>query len=245
MRRPSSMARYSLLLVIALLCVYAAPIVPAFAQGQCSPVITIDTPLANATDTGQTTFTGWAVDQGAASGSGIGSVQIVVDGMLGSGGTVLGTATQMARPDVDAALGRTGSYGFTLSADLSGLSSGPHTFYVYAMTSCGSAYNSLMGNVQPGGLLNIDAPTTGMTVSNGQTVDIGGWTAGTQVGVYLDGPMGQGQSIGSSPVNKPRPDVAQATGRQTLANSGFDVLWQANGLSAGSHTLYVDALING
>src|SRR5579864_1876492 len=121
MPRPQMLARSSLFMVVAFFSAYAAPIVPAFAQGQCNPLITTDMPLAGATDSGMTTFGGWAVDQNTAVGSGISSVQIVADGLLGAGGTVLGTATQMARPDVDAALGRTGSFGFTLNTNLASL----------------------------------------------------------------------------------------------------------------------------
>src|SRR5579871_4548478 len=244
LRLPSS--RWNWLPVFALLFGFMAPILPASAQGQCNPIITIDTPTANANVQGSTLFGGWAVDMNAPTGSGITGVQIVRDGLLGSGGTVVGPANQVARPDVDTALGRTGSYGFSLAVDMSGISAGQHTFYVYATTSCGPAYASVTVNVQPAGLLlNVDVPTNGTTVSNGQTVDIGGWSSGTQVSVYLDGTAGQGQNVGSAPVNKPRPDVAQVMGQPSLANSGFDVVWQVSGLSNGSHTLNVQATGNG
>jgi hypothetical protein len=86
---------------------------------------------------------------------------------------------------------------------------------------------------------------SGASVANGQTLEIKGWTSGTQVSAYLDGPIGQGQSLGTTGVDKPRPDVAQALGRSDLASSGFDAIWTVSGLNAGSHTLYVYALING
>src|SRR5579871_2570106 len=232
------------LLIAAALGMALMPALPTLAQSQCNPIITIDAPRPNATVRGVTTFGGWAVDQSVPSGSGISSVQVVVDGLLGAGGTLLGTAMPNPRPDVDAALGRTGSYGFTLNADLSSLSPGPHSFNVYATTGCGPAYASVADTVQPAGpLLDVDVPTNGTTVSNSQTVDIGGWSSGTQVTVYLDGTAGQ--NVGSAPVNKPRPDVAQVMGQPSLANSGFDVVWQVSGLSNGSHTLNVQATGNG
>ncbi|MEA2640994.1 MAG: hypothetical protein QOF51_2388 [Chloroflexota bacterium] len=235
----------NLIIVAALLLPFAMPFLQmAQAQGQCNPLITIDAPPANATVQGQTTFAGWAVDLSTPDGSGISSVQIVADNLLSAGGTVLGTATQVARPDVAAALGRAGSFGFNLVADLSNMTPGPHTFYVYATTSCGPAYASVIANVQPA-YFHVDSPASGASISNGQTVDVGGWSAGTRVDVYLDGPAGQGQGIGSAPVNLPRPDVAQVTGKAELANSGFDIVWQVSGLANGSHTLYVYSLING
>src|SRR5579871_320894 len=246
LRLPSS--RWNWLPVFALLFGFMAPILPASAQGQCNPIITIDTPTANANVQGSTLFGGWAVDMNAPTGSGISGVQIVRDGLLGSGGTVVGPANQVARPDVDTALGRTGSYGFSLAVDMSGISAGQHTFYVYATTSCGPAYASVSVNVQGGITLNVDAPTNGTTVSVGQSLDIGGWSTGTMVTVYLDVPSGQtpqGQGVGSAPVNKPRPYVARVTGRQDLANSGFDVVWTVPALSSGSHSLLVVATGNG
>src|SRR5579871_431179 len=237
-------SRWVLLLAAALMFVSAAPVLPLLAQGNCSPLITIDSPMANATLEAGTEFAGWAVDQNAASGSGITAIQVVADGLLGAGGTVLGSDTQVPRPDVDAALHRTGTYGFIVPTDLSNLTPGPHTFNVYATTACGPSYASVAATVLPA-LFSVDVPKPDTTVSNGQTVDIGGWTAGSRVDVYLDGPAGEGQGVGSTIVNGPRPDVAQITGRQDLANSGFDVQWQVNNLTNGNHTLYVYSLTNG
>src|SRR5581483_8417860 len=56
-------------------------------------------------------------------------------------------------------------------------------------------------------LLNVDAPANGTSVSNGQSVDIGGWSSGSQVIVNLD--SANGTLAGQSAVHKPRPDVAQ------------------------------------
>src|SRR5581483_9522704 len=109
----------------------------------------------------------WAVDLSAPVGSGISGVQVAADAQQGAG-TILGTASQGPRPDVDAALGRSGSFGFTLNSDLSGLSTGPHTLSVTAMTSCGPATATVPITVQSNpGLLNIDSPSNGATVSSG------------------------------------------------------------------------------
>src|SRR5262245_16597543 len=114
--------------------------VGASAQGACQPVITIDSPAANATVQGSATLSGWAVDQAAASGSQTGIQDVVVyqDGHANAGGLLLGRATKVARPDVDAALGlRGGQAGWTLNADFSAVSGGTHGLYVSALTACG------------------------------------------------------------------------------------------------------------
>lgn len=92
-------------------------------------------------------------------------------------------------------------------------------------------------------LLTVDSPINGMQVSNGQSVDVGGWSSGSMVYIYLD--SANGPLLGSATVNKPRPDVVQVLGRTDLANSGFDTSWYVSGLSNGTHTLYVVATGNG
>lgn len=93
--------------------------------------------------------------------------------------------------------------------------------------------------------LQIDSPTPNATVSNGDMLLIGGWTAGSRVDAYLDGPAGIGRGIGSTVVGGPRPDVARATGSPSLANSGFELAFEPMDLTAGVHTLYVYSLVDG
>jgi len=103
---------------------------------------------------------------------------------------------------------------------------------------------SLMNGASPAALLAVDIPASNTMVSNGQFLDIGGWTAGSRVDVYLDGPAGFGEGIGSNEVDEARPDVASKID-PGLAESGFDVPWLPMDLSAGTHTLYVYSLIDG
>ncbi len=93
-------------------------------------------------------------------------------------------------------------------------------------------------------LFHVDAPATNTMVSNGAMLDIGGWTAGSRVDVYLDGPAGVGLGIGSAQVIGARPDVAGRIGAE-LAYSGFDVAWMPLNLSAGAHTLFLYSFIDG
>ena len=97
----------------------------------------------------------------------------------------------------------------------------------------------------PAAILAVDIPAANALVSNGKYVDIGGWTAGSRVDVYLDGPAGFGTGIGSTDVDEPRPDVAMKMQSPNLEDSGFDVPWLPMDLSVGPHTLYVYSLVDG
>jgi hypothetical protein len=94
-------------------------------------------------------------------------------------------------------------------------------------------------------MLEVGLPTPNSMISNGQTVDIGGWTTGSRVDVYLDGPAGVGRGIASTAVDRSRPDVARATGSSTLRSSGFDAAWMPEDLSAGPHALWIYSYADG
>src|SRR5437879_4707701 len=93
-------------------------------------------------------------------------------------------------------------------------------------------------------VIDVDSPAPHAMISNGQTVDVGGWTTGSRVDIYLDGPAGVGRGIGSGSVSGSRPDVARLTGTSTLSSSGFDVSWQPTDLVGGAHTLWIYSLVN-
>jgi hypothetical protein len=94
-------------------------------------------------------------------------------------------------------------------------------------------------------MIDVDSPAPRTIVSNGQNVDIGGWTTGSRVDVYLDGPAGVGRGIGSDAVDGVRPDVARATGSAMFGSSGFDVAWQPVDLAPGEHWLWIYSSVNG
>ena len=94
------------------------------------PTVYIDAPAPGAVVSGIVPITGWAIDNAAAVGTAISSVQVKVDG------TVVGSATYgFSRPDVCAAYpGRPGcpNVGYSYSLDTSTLSAGTHTITVTA-----------------------------------------------------------------------------------------------------------------
>src|SRR6266550_2163555 len=126
-----------------LLLAFVAPVLPAFAQEACAPLLRVDTPSANSDVLGQIGISGWALDQNVTDGSGISSVEVYLDGTQDQGGVALGATDWGARPDIDERLSRSGISGYSLTTDASLLSSGIHTFYVYAWTACGPVISSV------------------------------------------------------------------------------------------------------
>ena len=96
--------------------------------------------------------------------------------------------------------------------------------------------------------VTIDAPVTSATISNGQTVDIGGWavdsaaTGGTgidSVQIFVDVQNGVAAQEITANYGGYRPDVAKAFSRPDWANSGFNITWTPQGLADGQHTVQV------
>jgi phospholipase C len=98
-----------------------------------TPTVYIDVPVAGAKVSGIAIVSGWAVDNAAAVGTAISSVQIKVDGIL------VGSATYgLSRPEVCAAYpGRPGcpNVGYSYSLNVSTLSQGAHIITVTAIDS--------------------------------------------------------------------------------------------------------------
>src|SRR5437016_1031922 len=86
---------------------------------------------------------------------------------------------------------------------------------------------------QSSAMVMIDAPSGGITITNGVPLAIGGWavdpggsgTGITSVDVYLDGPAGSGRLLGQARYGDMRRDVAAVTGHPEWTNSGFTLDW--------------------
>jgi hypothetical protein len=210
------------------------------------PTVWIDTPTSGATVSGIVAITGWAVDNAAAVGTAISSVQVKVDG------TVVGTATYgLSRPDVCAAYpGRLGcpNVGYSYSLNTSTLSTGTHTIVVTATdsdTTPDASSSSVTVNVQAAPpTVYIDAPASGTTVSG--IVTIAGWavdnaarvgTAISSVQVKVDGTV-----VGTASYGLSRPDVCAAyPGRSGCPNVGYSYSLNTSTLSPGSYTITLTA----
>jgi hypothetical protein len=91
--------------------------------------------------------------------------------------------------------------------------------------------------------VSIDSPGTGAPITNGQPVEIRGWVVDTSsaqgtgieaVEIALEAQAGTASQPIFAQYGLPRPDVAQAYGRQDWLNSGFTFTWTPEGLRDGS-----------
>ena len=206
------------------------------------PSIFIDTIISGANVSGNVLVGGWAIDNTAAVGTAIASVQIKVDGVA-----VAPANYGSPRSDVCAVyVGRPGcpNVGFWYSLNTSNLSLGSHTITACATdtdptpdTGCAN----VTVNVQPTlPSIFIDTIISGASVSG--NVLVGGWaidnisavgTAIASVQIKVDGATVAPANYGS-----PRPDVcAVYPGRPGCPNVGFAYLLDTNNLSSGPHTI--------
>jgi uncharacterized protein (TIGR03437 family) len=211
------------------------------------PSVWIDSPVAGAAVSGTITVNGWAMDNRAAVGTAIGSVQVFVDG------AAVGNATYgLSRPDVCYVYpGRPGcpNVGFSFVLNTAALTPGSHTIMVTATDSdntpdTGSA--SVVVNVTSIGPPSvwIDSPIAGAAVSG--TITVSGWAmesraaVGTAIGsvqVFVDG-----AAVGNATYGLSRPDVCYVyPGRPGCPNVGFSFALNTAALTPGSHTIVVTA----
>jgi len=112
---------------------------PSFAQTTTttgSATIKIDSPTADSTVANgvQVVIGGWAIDP-AGPNSGVDGVRVYLDGLMDSGGTMIGQATYpKSRPDVGTSFGNAAfaNSGFDYLWTPTRLAPGPHRLYVYA-----------------------------------------------------------------------------------------------------------------
>ncbi len=97
--------------------------------------------------------------------------------------------------------------------------------------------------------LDVDSPETGVSITNGQRVFVGGWAVapdGPGVGirsvdVFLDTPQGATAYLGSARLGIVRQDVASVLGNPQWVNSGYNFDWTPRSVPQGPHTLYIVA----
>jgi hypothetical protein len=211
------------------------------------PKMGVDSPLANASLPGRFNVTGWAIDKGATSGTGVDGVHVWAYPNPGSGTPpiFLGAAQYgLSRPDVAAAASSTQftNSGFTLSTG--GLWPSVYDIVAYShssVTGTFSLWTAVRVNVR--GFLAIDTPAT--MSSAGTFFSIGGWAVdgGAATGSGIDAvhvwaypEPGSGTPpvfLGAAALHLSRPDVVAALGNSQFADAGYNLF--AWGLQSG-HT---------
>jgi hypothetical protein len=213
---------------------------------QSSRTVHIDSPVTGTMVTGAVAVSGWALDNISTVGSAIGSVQVLVDGV------VAGSATYgVSRPDVCTAYpGRPGcpDVGFTYQLNTTSLGSGPHTIAVSATDTDGTpdtgtaSVTVIVTGVPP--TVHIDGPVAGSVLSG--SVTISGWAVDntSAVGTAISGVQVKvdGTTVGNATYGVSRPDVCTAyPGRVGCPNVGFSYSLNLASLSAGPHAITVSA----
>ena len=222
-------------------------------RNQCDLLVAADRPGNGATITGTLTIGGWAADRNSASGTGIDSVGVWLDGPRGQGTQVLNITQFHARQDIAGILGpQFLNSGYQGMWDSSAAGNGAHRLYIQAHSpSCGwSTAKTIDINVQNTACdlrVAVDTPGSGATVAG--SVLVKGWavnllgTSGTgvdSVGVWLDGPRGQGTQILNITQFHARQDIASILGQRYL-NSGYQGTWDSSTAGNGAHRLYIYA----
>jgi hypothetical protein len=215
-------------------------------QAGLPPSVCIDSPPATGTVSGLVTVAGWAIDNTAFIGTAIGSVQVLVDGV------VVGNATYgISRPDVcNAYPARPGcpNVGFAYQWNTAALAPGQHTITISASDTDGTPDTGTasvtvnVAAVPP--TVHIDSPAPGSVLS-GSTM-VSGWALDntsaigspiSAVQVQVDGAI-----VGNASYGTNRPDVCMAyPGRVGCPNIGFSYQLNLASLSIGSHSITVSA----
>jgi len=222
------------------------------------PLETIDTPTNGSTKTGPFTFSGWAIDRGAATGTGIDQVHVYAYPSGGGAPFGLGIATYGAsRPDIGSAFGsQFTNSGFSLNVGL--IPNGSYAIRAFGHSTVSNAFivtatATIVFNAPvPNPLMSLDRPLTNST--SGSTLTVSGWavdrgaptgTGVDQVHVYAY-PTGGGSPIGLgvATYGLSRPDVASGLGDSRFTNSGFQI---AAPLAAGNYTItaYMHSTVSG
>jgi len=215
------------------------------------PLMSLDVPTANATVQASFAISGWALDAGSPSGTGVDAVHVWAFPTSGASPIFLGAASLgVGRPDVGAYIGdgRFSPSGFGLSATLS---PGVYDVRAYAFSTVAGGFNNSAATritvTQPSSLprMAVDTPAQNQTIS--QNIGIAGWAidmaaaggAGVEVVHAWAYPTNGGAPIfiGASGVGYARPDVGAYFGAR-FGSAGYYV---TGTLPPGEYNLVVFA----
>jgi hypothetical protein len=203
----------------------------------------IESPTEWADTSADIRVTGWTADLAAASGTGVDTVQVYLDGSF-KGNAAYGDP----RPDVGAAAeSRCGPCGYSYLLSVKGLAAGDHIIEVRVHSSASGMNTSYLRGLSvvsvptyPAG--NLDSPADGSSASG--TVRVAGWavdqaaktgTGVDGVSVYLDGVLAGNATYGVS-----RSDIGASYGTQ-FTGSGYYLDIDLKSIAPGVHAIEVRA----
>ena len=221
-----------------------------------APQMAIDTPRSGFSDAQPLAISGWAIDQGAATGSGVDAVHIWAFPTNGGVPTMIGSATYgHPRPDIAAQFGSQ-FVNSGWSAMIRGLPPGSYSFEAHAHSTVINSFNQVRrvsGVIRQMVRLQTDTPSAGAQVA--QPFTIAGWaldgasTSGSGVDAlhvwgYPSGGSSQPVFFGAATYGTSRSDVGTAYGSQ-FTHSGFTL--SVSGVPTGTYsvTMYVRSTATG
>ena len=215
------------------------------------PLMNVDSPVNLSSVGSGFQVSGWAIDKGATSGSGVDAIRVWAWPTSGASPIFLGAATYgIARPDVGAIFGSAfTNSGFSLAAP--GLPAGTYEITTYAHSTITGNYDVRVTRVTVTGPVSIprmwvDLPSQNQNTS--QNLVVAGWAvdlAATQtsgVDIVECWAYASGSTtpiwLGYVTTNLPRPDVGAAFGAARFSSSGFLL---NTTLGPGAYTIVVYA----
>jgi hypothetical protein len=219
---------------------------------QPNPRMNVDYPAPNSTVAGNAfLISGWAIDQGASSGTGVDAIDVWAYPAGSSTPFYVDAASYgVARPDVAGYVGtQFTNCGFTLVASIP--TPGTYDLEIHARSTITGTFNQrtrvrvTVAAAASNPRMWIDVPSVNQTTS--QNLTVAGWaidlgsTAGTGVDaihVYAVNSAGLAYFVGAANYGTSRQDIATFAGASRFAPSGF-VLNAP--LAAGDYTLQVFA----
>lgn len=212
------------------------------------PHMSLDEPHNTATVLQPFAVTGWVLDRGAPTGTGIDTIHVWAHPVAGGNAVFLGVASYgHLRPDVGAIFGsRFSATGFGLI--VRGVAPGNYRIVAYARSTVTGTFNiARQASVTMAGQphMAIDVPAPNATIAPGG-LTVAGWALdlGASSGTGVDTlhvwayPLGGGSPIfvGVPAYGASRPDVGAAFGAR-YTNSGYHLT--ATGLTAGTYDVVV------
>ncbi len=219
------------------------------------PTVSLDAPNSNVTVGRNVKIAGWAIDQGAAGGTGVDGVVVYTFPNDGSAPQFLGAATYgVARSDIGAAIGsRFTNSGFRMTATITP----PGTYRIVAFahstvtnsySAAATATNVAVQATDSNATIYIDTPGPNTTVTRPFTIS--GWTvdegATTGTGVDLVALWAfptngtPATLVGLATYGLVRPDIGSLLGDSRFSNSGFSMTVNSSNLpTAGAYDLIV------
>jgi hypothetical protein len=214
--------------------------------------VAIDSPAEGSTVSQPFTMSGWSIDIGAPTGTGVDAVHVYAFRNDGSGAapTFVGASTYGAsRPDVGGIFGpQFTPSGFSLQ--VAGLAPGPYKLVAFGHNKATGTFTATaerLVTISATGMLFIDAPGPGATVTS--AFEVGGWAIdpaattgsgidGVQFYIFPNDGAAPGVFVGAGSYGWARPDVAAILGPR-FANCGYH--FTVTGAAPGNYLLAVYA----